>query len=812
MDILPEHGGNTPPKPTSPPLVTFSIGEYKKPVGKRFYLKDGVCEKESSANFATANYRPVTVPLNEFGEHFTKPNQFCVFGIPKGVAVGETGKGLVRNNQTFAWPDDGAMLCLIDVDLKEGCFPPMPKKVSAKRIIATIDLALKSMGGKGLDGVAHLVRPSSSTGICYEDGRPATPEGSQHIYIPITGATPAEFLAWLNASSIISGVGFCTIDKDGGDRVVSIFDPSVGVARGLDFTGPPRVEKGLIRKKQDDLYVEGGVLDLAGLNLSVDQKQLEKAKARLKSDPEYAPNIARLKKERNEKWVADKIADGMDADTAKNLGKRILTDSNRIDLYLDDDIRLVFDEKGAATIWEVFSNLPLYEKQTLADPFDDAVERCKACLYWNKGDDLSEEKVLINSLKHGGTTYFLHNHSKPIAVEPQGAQKTKEPASGGVVLQRLDEIEIEPIRWIWNGYLAKGKLHLIAGHAGVSKTTLALKIGATITTEGSWPDGTKAALGNVLIWSGEDDPQDTIAPRLLVNGADPNRVYVIAGAKDSDGKPRPFDPAEDMGELAKRANAIEGGVSLLIVDPIVSAVKGDSHKNAEVRRDLQSLVDLGVELDCAVVGITHLSKGSKGARIGERVTGSLAFNALARVVWGCAQMPEEKNQDGMVAMFVSKSNIGPDKGGWLYDIDQKPVPGKDKVYATQVTWRGPTSESADELMAMSEDGNPQDKPKIEIAKEFLHNELGDTPRKASDVEDKAKAKQISGATLWKARKAMGVMHEKWGFGENSITWWHLKGTLPKDWEEQRDKWQTDHKSSLFHPVSLNSKSMEKKIS
>jgi len=35
-----------------------------------------------------------------------------------------------------------------------------------------------------------------------------------------------------------------------------------------------------------------------------------------------------------------------------------------------------------------------------------------------------------------------------------------------------------------------------------------------------------------------------------------------------------------------------GNVRLLIIDPIVSAVTGDSHKNAEVRRSLQSLVDL----------------------------------------------------------------------------------------------------------------------------------------------------------------------------------------------------------------------------
>ena len=45
-----------------------------------------------------------------------------------------------------------------------------------------------------------------------------------------------------------------------------------------------------------------------------------------------------------------------------------------------------------------------------------------------------------------------------------------------------------------------------------------------------------------------------------------------------------------------------GEIKLLIVDPIVSAVAGDSHKNAEVRRGLQPLVDAGQKMGAAVLG------------------------------------------------------------------------------------------------------------------------------------------------------------------------------------------------------------------
>jgi putative DNA primase/helicase len=94
-----------------------------------------------------------------------------------------------------------------------------------------------------------------------------------------------------------------------------------------------------------------------------------------------------------------------------------------------------------------------------------------------------------------------------------------------------------------------------------------------------------------LVWSGEDDPKDTLLPRLLTMGADPQCVFFVDGARVN-GESVAFDPSRDMQALAEAAKNV-GGCALLIVDPVVSAVNGDSHKNTEVRRALQPLVDLG---------------------------------------------------------------------------------------------------------------------------------------------------------------------------------------------------------------------------
>lgn len=343
-----------------------------------------------------------------------------------------------------------------------------------------------------------------------------------------------------------------------------------------------------------------------------------------------------------------------------------------------------------------------------------------------------------------------------------------------VVLVNGADLTPEPVRWLWPDWLALGKLHILAGAPGQGKTTIALAMAATLTIGGRWPDGSRCAPGNVLIWSGEDDPADTLLPRLIASGADRTRCYFVSGTR-IDGEVEPFDPARDMAALEEQAQAI-GGIKLLIVDPVVSAVAGDSHKNTEVRRALQPLVDLGARLDAAVLGISHFSKGSAGSDPASRVVGSIAFTAVARVVLVAAKVKAEDNEQDQDRRILArgKSNIGPDDGGFEYAIEQaEPLPG---IHASYVTWGKSVAGSARDLLAepTEQESASDGKSAVDAAAAFLLEALADGLTPTKTVQAEAKEAGVSWASCKRAAENLKVVKRK---GEGGLWYWKLPNLL-----------------------------------
>lgn len=347
--------------------------------------------------------------------------------------------------------------------------------------------------------------------------------------------------------------------------------------------------------------------------------------------------------------------------------------------------------------------------------------------------------------------------------EPEGTPPAK-PATlavgglggpGGLQLVRGDEINPEPVSWLWRGWLAEGKFHLLAGAPGCGKTTTACALAATITRGGLWPDQSQAPVGDVLVWSGEDDIADTLVPRFLACGADMARVRFV-GSVAVNGTQAAFDPGSHMPLLEAELSRHES-IKLMIVDPIVSAIEGDSHKNAEVRRGLQPLVDLAAKHSIALIGISHFSKGTQGRNPTERVTGSIAFSALARVVMIAAVSDSPTGVNYVLAR--SKSNIGPSNGGFGYQLSFPEIPGFPGVIGSCVHWGDAIEGNARDILSASEEDGGDSSSRNE-AKEWLSDKLRDGAVASSYLKNEGKAAGYSWRTLERAKKDLGAKAHK----------------------------------------------------
>ena len=327
------------------------------------------------------------------------------------------------------------------------------------------------------------------------------------------------------------------------------------------------------------------------------------------------------------------------------------------------------------------------------------------------------------------------------------------PKAGDVELITADTVEMQKIDWVWPGWLAAGKLHLIAGSPGTGKTTLSLSMAAIITNAGTFPCGAHVPCGSVLMWTGEDDLADSIIPRFTACGGDCSRLHLVKGVRQEDGLSAPFDPAYDLDQLVTAARNIKD-LKLLIVDPVVSAVAGDSHKNTETRRALQPLVDFAANAGVAVLGVTHYSKGTAGRDPAERVTGSLAFVAVSRLVMATAKPKEPGDSWRLVR---AKSNIGPDGGGFEYDLLQVQVDEAKGIFGQSITWGGPLEGTAQALLAEVE--APQEhgnSPALGAAITWLAEMLGTGSVAQRFLEDMALRTGHKWATVRRAKKEMGV--------------------------------------------------------
>jgi len=342
------------------------------------------------------------------------------------------------------------------------------------------------------------------------------------------------------------------------------------------------------------------------------------------------------------------------------------------------------------------------------------------------------------------------------------------PPESNISYRRLSDIKAEPIKWLWNNRIARGKITILAGDPGLGKSQLTAFMAGVVTNGGSWPvEKARCPKGNVVFLSAEDDAADTIRPRLEAVGADLSKVFILDAIKncgnEGEKHERGFDLKQDIQNLETFLREI-GGAVLIVIDPISAYLGGtDSHKNADIRALLSPLSDLASKHKAAIIGVTHLNKGQSKQAL-QRVTGSLAFVAAARAAYVVAK---DQNAPDRRLFLPIKNNIGDDRTGFAFVIESVILSAA--INTSKIVFESDlVMESADD--ALTFDNNSGGHSALEEAKEFLRD-VCIIGRTAKQVESQAKEAGISYATLRRAKDQLGIKPKK--DGQNGPWVWRL---------------------------------------
>jgi DNA polymerase III epsilon subunit-like protein len=333
--------------------------------------------------------------------------------------------------------------------------------------------------------------------------------------------------------------------------------------------------------------------------------------------------------------------------------------------------------------------------------------------------------------------------------------KRERPDSSRAVLTRMAEVDACEVSWLWPGRIPAGRITLLVGRPGEGKSFVAIDAAARVSMGASWPDGMACAKGSVILISAEDDPNDTIRPRLDAHGADVDRVYLLSAVRYADGS----DVRERMISLAD-LDAIEDALArirdckLLVVDPIGSFLGGrvDAHRDNEVRSVLAPIAVLARKYGPAVLAVGHHRKAS-GAFADDLTLGSRAFGAIARATWHLTRDPDNRTRR---LLLPGKNNLGPEGEGLAFTVGGSPA---------RVTWEAePIAWTADDGVAASAAGGEKPGPEAEAltaAIEWLQTALAKGPRPVTELMDAWRnGEQGSQRTLERAKRALGVIAER----------------------------------------------------
>ena len=322
---------------------------------------------------------------------------------------------------------------------------------------------------------------------------------------------------------------------------------------------------------------------------------------------------------------------------------------------------------------------------------------------------------------------------------------------------RASDVHPRAIEWLWFPFVPLGKLTLIAGKPGQGKSLSTVWLTAQVTLG----VGIHTGPGSAIVLSAEDDPEDTIRPRLEAAGADLERCWIVDGAE--------IDVAQ-LDQLADTA----GDAKLITIDPVTAFLPANVNawKTQDIRRYLEPLRVFAAERRIAIVLVQHLNRRSDSSDALDRIADSAGLPQLCRsvLVWGPDPSDPEGDHGSRKVLARSKANLAKSSASATFTIEEFSVSGG--INAPALTRGEDRRVDAEDVIVNVEMRTAQDE-----AVEWLRTQLADGPLSAKDVRKRAREDGIADRTLDRAKRTAGVV-SKPDRSDAGITSWQWEIATP----------------------------------
>jgi len=352
---------------------------------------------------------------------------------------------------------------------------------------------------------------------------------------------------------------------------------------------------------------------------------------------------------------------------------------------------------------------------------------------------------------------------------PDNASNRKQPVKVSQIVT-MSDVAPEHVSWLWRGRIPLSKMTMLDGDPGLGKSTLTLDWAARVSTGAPFPGSTERRLpAGTLLLGAEDGLADTVRPRLEAANADASRIHVMVAVRTKPNGDRcPYERLPqvptDLPLIAEEAIRLD--VKLIVIDPVMAYLDPDveSFKDHHIRRALSPLGRMAEATGAAVVLVRHLNKGDGSALY--RGGGSIGLIGAVRCGMIVGKDPDDPDRGRVLA--PTKNNIAAPQPAIRYRL----VSTANGV--ARVEWGETCHLDADALLSVPKSAD--DASALDEAVDFLNDLLTHQSITAREMKRLAKDAGISDSTLKRAKRRVGVVSHKAGFGTGA-TWFWTKGAI-----------------------------------